>query len=103
MNKLQLSQRSIASLIGWSLRQASTEWILPFTILKSTVKERIHTNFFGAFTYATAAGRQMLERKCRGSVILVASMSGLIANKGMHSSAYNYLKAAVVQLARNLA
>ncbi|KAI1829118.1 hypothetical protein DTO027I6_9865 [Penicillium roqueforti] len=51
-------------------------------------------NFWGAFLCATAVGRQMLEQKTRGSILLVASMSGLIANKGIFSSAYNCSKAA---------
>jgi NAD(P)-dependent dehydrogenase (short-subunit alcohol dehydrogenase family) len=45
----------------------------------------------------------MLERKCSGSILLVASMSGLVANEGMYCSVYNSSKAAVIQLARNLA
>lgn len=39
----------------------------------------------------------------KGSILLVASMSGLIANKGMTSPVYNSSKAAVIQLARSLA
>jgi NAD(P)-dependent dehydrogenase (short-subunit alcohol dehydrogenase family) len=45
----------------------------------------------------------MLERKCSISIVLVASMSGLVANKGVYCSVYNSSKAAVIQLARNLA
>ncbi|KAI9931167.1 hypothetical protein ASPWEDRAFT_145880 [Aspergillus wentii DTO 134E9] len=60
-------------------------------------------NYIGIFTSATAAATQMLEKKCRGSILLVASMSGLVANKGMMSSVYNSSKAAVIQLARSLA
>ncbi|PYI31712.1 NAD(P)-binding protein [Aspergillus indologenus CBS 114.80] len=63
----------------------------------------IDTNYTGVFYTATAAGRQMLAHRTRGSILLVASMSGLIANKGMYSSIYNSSKAAVVQLGRSLA
>ncbi|RAH68057.1 NAD(P)-binding protein [Aspergillus aculeatinus CBS 121060] len=63
----------------------------------------IDTNYKGVFHTATAAGRQMRAHRTRGSVLLVASMSGLIANKGMTSSIYNSSKAAVVQLGRSLA
>lgn len=70
---------------------------------QQVVEDVMRTNFFGAFTCATACGRQMLERQCRGSIVLVASMSGLVANKGMSCAAYNSSKAAVVQLTRNLA
>jgi NAD(P)-dependent dehydrogenase (short-subunit alcohol dehydrogenase family) len=45
----------------------------------------------------------MFNYQQKGSILLVASMSGLIANKGMTSPVYNSSKAAVIQLARNLA
>lgn len=60
-------------------------------------------NYNGVFLTATAAAKQMLHWKCRGSILLVASMSGLVANKGMASPVYNSSKAAVMQLGRCLA
>ncbi|KAH7381132.1 hypothetical protein BKA64DRAFT_229187 [Cadophora sp. MPI-SDFR-AT-0126] len=60
-------------------------------------------NYTGVFVAATAAAKQMLHWKCRGSIILVSSMSGLIVNKGMVSPVYNSSKAAVIQLGRSLA
>lgn len=60
-------------------------------------------NYNGVFNTATAAAKQMLYWKCRGSILLVASMSGLVANKGMVSPVYNSSKAAVMQLGRCLA
>ncbi|CAG7924210.1 unnamed protein product [Penicillium olsonii] len=60
-------------------------------------------NFNGVFNAATAAARQMFNYQQKGSILLVASMSGLIANKGMTSPVYNSSKAAVIQLARSLA
>ncbi|KAL4946335.1 hypothetical protein BDV06DRAFT_136507 [Aspergillus oleicola] len=69
--------------------------------------EKLHEvmdiNFNGVFHSATAAARQMFNYQQKGSILLVASMSGYIANKGMTSPVYNSSKAAVVQLARNLA
>src|SRR5207247_1647796 len=44
-----------------------------------------------------------LEYNTPGSVVLVASMSGMVANKGLFSPVYNSSKAAVNQLAKNLA
>ncbi|KAM0665731.1 hypothetical protein ACQRIU_005992 [Beauveria bassiana] len=45
-----------------------------------------------------------MKHKTRGaSICMVASMSGLVANKGMRSPVYNSSKAAVIQLARSLA
>lgn len=45
----------------------------------------------------------MFKYKIQGSMCLIASMSGTIANKGFIAPVYNSSKAAVVQLARNLA
>ncbi len=44
----------------------------------------------------------MVERR-RGTVINIASMSGLIVNKPQPQAAYNASKAAVIQLTRSLA
>lgn len=56
---------------------------------QETVEQVMRTNLFGASNCATACGRQMLERKCPGSIVLVASMSDLVANKGMYCAVYN--------------
>ncbi|KAF2165419.1 hypothetical protein M409DRAFT_55817 [Zasmidium cellare ATCC 36951] len=60
-------------------------------------------NYNGVFMAATAAAREMMRYKCRGSICIIASVSGLIANKKMLSPVYNSSKAALIQLARNLA
>ncbi|KAF3023873.1 hypothetical protein E8E15_005929 [Penicillium rubens] len=67
------------------------------------IERIISINYTGAFTSATAAATQMLNKQCQGSILLVSSMSGMIANKGMKSSIYNSSKAAVIQLARSFA
>ncbi|KAJ6784195.1 hypothetical protein PWT90_04769 [Aphanocladium album] len=59
-------------------------------------------NVTGCFMTAQAAARQMVRLKRPGSIAMIASMSGTIANKGMYGGAYNASKAAVIQLARNL-
>ncbi|KAI5308043.1 hypothetical protein KEM55_006718 [Ascosphaera atra] len=60
-------------------------------------------NFLGVLSSAQAVARQMIKRRSPGSMVLVASMSGFVANKGLMSCVYNSSKAAVIQLARNLA
>ncbi|KAF7563261.1 hypothetical protein G7046_g873 [Stylonectria norvegica] len=60
-------------------------------------------NFTGAFMTAQAVARQMIRLKQPGSICMIASMSGGIANKGMLAPAYNSSKAAVAQLGRSLA
>ena len=60
-------------------------------------------NYGGVFLSATICAKQMIKHKTSGSIVLVGSMSGLIANKGLMCSVYNSSKAAVIQLGRNLA
>lgn len=60
-------------------------------------------NYTGVFMTAAAVARRMMEYGCKGSMILVASMSGFIANKGLITPVYNSSKAAVIQCAKNLA
>ncbi|KAK0730256.1 short-chain dehydrogenase [Lasiosphaeris hirsuta] len=67
------------------------------------VARMLAVNYTGVFMAATSAARQMFKYKTRGSICLVASMSGLVANKGLLSPVYNSSKAAVIQLARNMA
>ncbi|KAI2465207.1 NAD(P)-binding protein [Annulohypoxylon bovei var. microspora] len=67
------------------------------------VNQMMDINFTGVMMTATSAARQMFKYKIHGSMCLIASMSGSVANKGLLSPVYNSSKAAVVQLARNLA
>ncbi|KAK3300165.1 uncharacterized protein B0H64DRAFT_314004 [Chaetomium fimeti] len=60
-------------------------------------------NVTGAFMTAQAVAREMIKRKQKGSLVLIGSMSGTVANRGLICPAYNASKAAVLQLARNLA
>ncbi|KAF7168306.1 hypothetical protein CNMCM5623_001327 [Aspergillus felis] len=70
---------------------------------QAALNEVMQINYNGVFNSATAAARQIFNYQQKGSILLVASMSGLIANKGMTSPVYNSSKAAVIQLARSLA
>jgi NAD(P)-dependent dehydrogenase (short-subunit alcohol dehydrogenase family) len=67
------------------------------------VARMLAVNYTGVLMTASSAARQMLRYKCKGSICLIASMSGLVANKGLVSPVYNSSKAAVIQLARSLA
>lgn len=59
-------------------------------------------NVNGLFFSAQAAARGMIERQ-GGSIVLIASMSGLIVNRPQKQSAYNVSKAGVIMLAKSLA
>ncbi|KAI5781535.1 hypothetical protein EDC01DRAFT_789714 [Geopyxis carbonaria] len=63
----------------------------------------LNVNVTGVFSTAQAVASEMVARGNGGSIALIASMSGSVANRGLICAAYNASKAAVVQLARNLA
>ncbi|KAK2752574.1 hypothetical protein FQN55_006687 [Onygenales sp. PD_40] len=60
-------------------------------------------NITGVFMTSQAVAKQMIRFGNGGSIVMIASMSGTIANRGLICPAYNASKAGVVQLARNLA
>ncbi|KAI5810696.1 hypothetical protein BZA77DRAFT_327162 [Pyronema omphalodes] len=60
-------------------------------------------NVTGVFLTCQAVARSMVKGGIRGSIVVIASMSGSIANRGLICSAYNASKGAVKQLAKNLA
>lgn len=70
---------------------------------RDEVNRMMDINYTGVMMTATSAARQMFKYKIHGSMCFIASMSGSIANKGLLSPVYNSSKAAVIQLARNLA
>ncbi|RMZ74667.1 D-arabinitol 2-dehydrogenase [Pyrenophora seminiperda CCB06] len=70
---------------------------------KEDIAKMMEVNYTGVFLAARECARQMMQYKIQGSICLIASMSGTIANRGFIAPVYNSSKAAVVQLARNLA
>ncbi len=62
----------------------------------------IDVNLTGVFLVAQACGRQMI-RQGKGSIINIASMSGLIANYPQPQCSYNASKAGVIMLTTSLA
>ncbi|OAG41865.1 hypothetical protein AYO21_03868 [Fonsecaea monophora] len=67
------------------------------------IEEMMNINYKGVFCSAVSCARQMIRHDCSGSILLVASMSGMVANKGFTSAVYNSSKGSVCQLARSLA
>jgi NAD(P)-dependent dehydrogenase (short-subunit alcohol dehydrogenase family) len=59
-------------------------------------------NVTGIFLSCQAEARVMLPRK-RGAIVNIASMSGVIVNRGLLQAHYNSAKAAVIHLSRSLA
>lgn len=52
-------------------------------------RKMLDVNLHGTWLWAREAGRHMLERKIKGSIILVASMSGRICVRPQKQAAYN--------------
>lgn len=63
----------------------------------------LNINVTGTFITAKHASRIFIENKIKGSIVLIASMSGQIANRGLQCTAYNTSKSALHQLCRSMA
>ncbi|KAK9455943.1 hypothetical protein V1511DRAFT_499113 [Dipodascopsis uninucleata] len=59
-------------------------------------------NVTGTFIVAKVVANILKEQKTPGSLLLISSMSGYIANRGITTSAYNSTKAAIHQMCRSL-
>ena len=62
----------------------------------------VDVDYTGVFLSCQAEATAML-RHGRGSIVNIASMSGVIVNRGLLQAHYNSAKAAVIQLSRSLA
>ncbi|KAK1750274.1 hypothetical protein QBC47DRAFT_123488 [Echria macrotheca] len=60
-------------------------------------------NVDGTYLFATAVARHLMDRKAKGSMVFIGSMSGSIVNVPQPQAPYNASKAAVRHLAASLA
>lgn len=70
------------------------------------VRDMMDVNYSGVFMTCASAARAMFKwnpGRRDGSMVIIASMSGSVANKGLICPVYNSSKAALLQLTRNLA
>ncbi|KAH8765581.1 short chain dehydrogenase [Diaporthe sp. PMI_573] len=70
---------------------------------KSDFERMMSVNVTGTFLTAKHTARILIKTGVQGSIVMIASMSGDIANRGLTCSAYNSSKAAVQQLCRSVA
>jgi NAD(P)-dependent dehydrogenase (short-subunit alcohol dehydrogenase family) len=66
-------------------------------------REVIDVNLTGEYIVARSAGRLMIEKGVKGSIINMASMSGSIVNIPQWQASYNASKAGVIHMTRSLA
>ncbi|KAJ5640571.1 short-chain dehydrogenase [Penicillium herquei] len=69
----------------------------------SSFRRVLDINVTGTFLIAQTTANELLKANTTGSMVLVASMSGYVSNKGVDTAGYNASKAAVHQLTRSLA
>lgn len=69
----------------------------------SIFRDILDVNVTGTFLMTRAVADEMHRANVAGSVVLIASMSGHVSNRGINTAAYNASKSAVHQLARSLA
>lgn len=63
----------------------------------------LNVNVTGTFLTAKYASKLFIQNQIKGSIVLIASMSGQVANRSLDCAAYNTSKAAVHQLCRSMA
>ncbi|KAK5074573.1 hypothetical protein LTR70_010143 [Exophiala xenobiotica] len=98
-----VAHRRHAPLSG-TIACAGIQQSLPAIDYPKTDFDRIlGVNVTGAFLTAKYAAKKMMEHNVKGSIVMIASMSGQIANRGINCTAYNTSKAAVQQMCRSLA
>lgn len=66
-------------------------------------RQVIDINLTGEYIVARSAGRAMVEKGIKGSIINMASMSGTIVNVPQWQASYNASKAGVIHMTRSLA
>lgn len=64
---------------------------------KQEWKQMLDVNLNGTFLFARAAGKHMIEKDIKGSIIVVSSMSGRIVNRPQKQSAYNTVSSPVLR------
>ena len=79
-----------------------TQWCAAENVSEAGWRNVMDVNLNGVFYCCQAVGRHMIEQR-KGSIINIASMSGLIVNTPQQQASYNTSKAAVIQLTKSLA
>lgn len=94
----------IGAPLGGMVACAGIQQRVPALHYEASDFERIlRVNVVGAFISVRRAASILKEKGRSGSIVLIASMSGDIANRGLTCTAYNSSKSAVHQMCRSLA
>ncbi|KAK7928249.1 NAD(P)-binding protein [Apiospora marii] len=71
--------------------------------LDTPYRARLTVDFTGVVQACTAAAQEMMTRQTRGTIVLVAHLSSMVASRAPLAAVLGSLNAALVQLARDLA
>ncbi|KAJ5758094.1 uncharacterized protein N7511_006788 [Penicillium nucicola] len=97
MPDLRYPIRGLAACAGVSDNGPATEFP------SESFTRLLDINVTGTFRVAQRVAKEVIKANVTASMVLVASMSGYVSNKGVDTAGYNSSKAAVHQLARSLA
>ena len=104
LDKIEAEGEKLGVPLGGMVACAGIQQRVPALEYDASDFERIlRVNVVGAFISVKRAARILKEKGRNGSIVLIASMSGTIANRGLTCTAYNSSKSAVHQMCRSLA
>ncbi|CAN8100435.1 unnamed protein product [Discula destructiva] len=88
---------SLVTSAGFTENYQATEYPI------DRMRKLFAVNVDGTYLFATTIARHLMERKAKGSMVFIGSMSGAIVNVPQPQAPYNSAKAAVRHLAASLA
>ena len=104
LDEIDAEGEKLGAPLGGMVACAGIQQRVPALEYEASDFERIlRVNVVGAFISVKRTARILKEKGRSGSIVLIASMSGSIANRGLTCTAYNSSKSAVHQMCRSLA
>lgn len=104
LDAIEDSGSKLGAPLGGMIACAGIQQRVPALEYASSDFERIlRVNVVGAFISVKQTARILQRNGRQGSIVLIASMSGQVANRGLTCTAYNSSKSAVQQMCRSLA
>jgi NAD(P)-dependent dehydrogenase (short-subunit alcohol dehydrogenase family) len=104
LDAIEGSGSKLGAPLGGMIACAGIQQRVPALDYSSADFERIlRVNVVGAFISVKHTAKILQQNDRHGSIVLIASMSGQVANRGLTCTAYNSSKSAVQQMCRSLA
>lgn len=104
LDEIEEEGSKVGAPLGGIVACAGIQQRVPALEYEASDFERIlRVNVVGAFISVKETAKILKEKNRSGSIVLIASMSGEIANRGLTCTAYNSSKSAVHQMCRSLA